>query len=476
MAIETNKKISFGTDGFRGIIASDFTYENVRRIAQGFSDFLAYRGLKNLDTKVVVGYDRRFLSEKFAREFATVLVNNDVNTTLSSTPLSTPVISYLTTKGFKFGVMVTASHNSFLYNGIKIKYEGRSILPLITSEIELYIEKNHSVKIPRMPKREILEYDFKKDYAKYIKEKFNIEKIFSLLKAPVVVDFMYGSAAEVYEELFSKCKNIIPIRTKRDPLFGEISAPEPKEDKLELLKKIVKEKKAICGFALDGDGDRCACVDENSTYLAPTIVSPIILDYLINEKKLKGKIVQAVSLGFLTQRIARENNFIFEFTPVGFKYIAQRIIEGDTLFGAEESGGYSWKGNIPERDGIITMMMMLEIISSKKKTLSQIVKDIEVKYGKSNFIREDLVLNKIISSKYSFAMKVKSKLPKDILSSKVKDVITLDGVKVILENDWWFLARPSGTEPLLRIYVETDSKDNSKKLLSIAKEIVLSII
>lgn len=474
--VETSKKITFGTDGFRGIIAADFTYENVRKIAQGFSDFLAYKGFKDTDTKVFIGYDRRFLSERFAKEFAIVLVNNDIECVLSSTPVTTPLVSYLTTKDFKFGIMVTASHNNFLYNGIKIKYEGRSALPNITSEIELYIEKNRSLKVSRNPKKQIPELDLRKEYVNYIKSRFNLDKIFSQIKGKIVVDFMYGCGAEIYDDLFGKYKNLIPIRTKRDPLFGEISSPEPKEDKLFALKNAVKENKAICGFALDGDGDRFACVDGNGNYLPPTIVAPIILDYLVNFNKLNGKVVQAVSLGFLTQRIAREKNMIFEFTPVGFKYIAERIIEGGTIFGAEESGGYSWKGCLPERDGFVTMLMILEILGNRNQNLVEVVKDIQTRYGKSNFIREDLVITKPVSSKYSFAMKIKSKLPKEILSKKISSIVTLDGIKVILENDWWFLARPSGTEPLLRIYVETDCNDNSKKLISFAKELILSTV
>lgn len=476
LTLETAKKITFGTDGFRGIIAADFTYENIRRIAQGFCDFLAYKGFKDEDVKIFIGYDRRFLSDKFAREFATVLINNDINCVLSSTPVTTPLVSYLTTKDFKFGVIITASHNNFLYNGVKIKHNGRSALPSMTSEIELYIEKNRFIRVSRTPKKPIVEIDPKQDYVNYIRSRFDIDKIFSKIKGNIVVDFMYGCGAEIYNELLGKYKNIVAIRTKKDPLFGEIAAPEPKEDKLDALKSAVKENKAMCGFALDGDGDRFACVDEKANYLAPTIVAPIILDYLVNNKKMDGKVVQAVSLGFLTQRIAREKGMIFEFTPVGFKYIADRIVEGGTIFGAEESGGYAWKGCIPERDGFVTMLMMLEILSESKKSLSEIVKDIESRYGNSYFIREDILINKPVQSKYSFAMKIKSKLPKEILSKKISEIITLDGIRVVLENDWWFLARPSGTEPLLRIYAESDSLENSKKMVSFVKEIVFNAL
>ncbi len=475
MILEASKKISFGTDGFRGVIALDFTYENLRRIAQGFSDFLAYRGERS-KVKVFIGYDRRFLSEKFAKEFARVIINNDIECVVSKTPITTPMVSYLTTTDYNYGIMITASHNNFLYNGIKIKYQGRSVLPSFTSEVELYIEKSRTSTIPKNPRKEVPEVDLREKYIKYLNDRFNVKKIISSINGKVVVDFMYGSAADIAHMIFGDLKNVVMIRTKRDPLFGQILAPEPKEDKLDALKKAVVENKAVCGIALDGDGDRFACVDEKGNYLPPTIVAPIFLDYLANVCGMSGRVVQAVSLGFLTRKIAKEKNFIFEFTPVGFKYIADRIAEGNTLFGAEESGGYSWKGNIPERDGLLSMMMLCEIISSKKQKLSKIVDELLKRYGRSYFLREDSTLSKIIPSKYYFAVKIKSKLPANILSHKVAEVITLDGIKVILDNDWWFLIRPSGTEPLLRIYAEADSKENTKKLISFAKEVVVNSI
>ncbi|MGC8866922.1 MAG: phosphoglucomutase/phosphomannomutase family protein [Elusimicrobiales bacterium] len=476
MMLETSKKLSFGTDGFRGIIALDFTYDNIRRIAQGFADLLAYRGGKVSKIKIFIGYDRRFLSERFAKEFAAVLVNNDFECVVSKTPITTPMVSYLTTTDYNYGVMITASHNGFLYNGVKIKHLGRSVLPSFTSELELYIENNKNVRVSRNLNREIHEADLRENYVRYLNSRFDIKKIVSSINGKIVVDFMYGSSADIAQMIFKGLQNVIMIRTKRDPLFGEISAPEPKEDKLKALKKAVVENNAVCGLALDGDGDRFACVDEKGNYLPPTIVAPLFLDYLVNLRGMKGKVVQAVSLGFLTRRIASEKNLIFEFTPVGFKYIADRMAEGDTLFGAEESGGYSWKGNIPERDGFVSMMMLCEIISFRKKKLSQIVEQLLAKYGSSCFIREDITLSKVIPSKYHFAVKIKSRLPKNIISYKIAEVITLDGIKVILDNDWWFLARPSGTEPLLRIYAEADSKSNTKKLISFAKDLVLGSI
>lgn len=470
------KEIKFGTDGFRGVISDDFNYENVRIVAQGFCDWLSNKGFKNENLKVFIGYDRRFLSDKFAKEFASVVINNDISCIVSKTPLPTPMVSYLTVKDYTFGIVITASHNGYWYNGIKIKYKGRSVVPSLTSEIELYIMKNMKRHISRIPKKNITELDLRKDYVDYITKKFNLEHIFSKIKNKIVFDLMYGSAGDVFDMIFSKYKNVVAINKEHDPLFGEYGSPEPVEKRLIRLKEEIKKQKAVCGFALDGDGDRFALIDSNGRYYTPSEISAIILKYLIDYKKLSGRVVQAVSLGFLTQRIAREKNLLFEFVPVGFKYIASRIIDSDALFGAEESGGYSWRGNIPERDGFVSSLMILEIMANLSKKIDEIYKDIEKRYGSCCFLREDLTLNKIVSSKYSFAMRIRSKLPKTILNKNIKDIITLDGIRVNLENDWWFLIRPSGTEPYLRIYVETDNLKNSKLLLNYAKELLVNLV
>jgi phosphomannomutase len=463
-------KIKFGTDGFRSIICDSFTYENIRIIAQGFCEWLAYNGYKKSSTRIFVGYDRRFFSDRFAREFATVLINNDFDCVLSKTAVTTPMVSYLTTQNFTFGIMITASHNHYLYNGVKIKYQGRSVLPRITAEMEMYIDKIKKSYISRIPKKEILEEDLRNEYINYLTGNFKINDILKKINGKVVFDFMYGSGADIYGLLFNS-KKIVAINTEIDPLFGEINSPEPVESKLSKLKEVVKKEKAICGFALDGDGDRFAIVDEKGNYFTPQKVAPMILNYLVEKKNMKGRVVQAVSLGYLTQRIAREKNFIFEFTPVGFKYIADRISMGDTIFGAEESGGYCWKGNIPERDGFMTSLIFLEMISEMGLSITKIYENIKNKYGDSYFIREDLHVEKIPFSKYSYAVKIKSKLPKTILNKNIKEVLTLDGIKVILENDWWFLIRPSGTEPLIRIYAEAENEKSVKDLIKFAKEI-----
>jgi phosphomannomutase len=254
-------------------------------------------------------------------------------------------------------------------------------------------------------------------------------------------------------------------------MFGGI-APEPVEKNLAELIDTVKKKKAVMGIALDGDADRFALVSDKGVYMTPCQIAPMLLDYLLKRGAIKGKVAQSVSMGYLTRRITKAAGLQFEETPVGFKYIAEKMISEDVAFGAEESGGYAWKGNIPERDGVLTALMFLEMAVKTGKTVSALYSDIEARYGKSVFIRRDVELEKAIPNKHSFAVKLKKRLPKTILGRKVLDTNTIDGLKIILEDDCWLLMRPSGTEPLLRTYAETESQDNTKKFLEFAAKLM----
>ncbi len=461
-------QITFGTDGFRGVISRDFTYDAVRKIAQGLADYIAYKNMRVAEKpNVVVGYDRRFMSDRFAAAVADVLTANGIVCVVSDSPLPTQAVSWLTSSKFGLGVMITASHNKYFYNGVKIKQNGRSAPPSVTAELENYISKavpmrNAVVPAPRK--------SFKKDYVDYLKSRVPVAQILSKLTGPVVVDFMYGAGAEIANEIFNS-KNIIKIRAAADPLFGGIT-PEPVENNLAELIDAVKKNKAVMGIALDGDADRFALVSDKGVYMTPCQIAPMLLEYLLKRNGLKGKVAQTVSMGYLTKRIAKAANLQFEETPVGFKYIAEKMISEDVSFGAEESGGYAWKGNIPERDGILTALMFIEMTVKTKRTVSDIYKDVEARYGKSSFIRRDLKLEKAIPNKHSFAVKLKKKLPKTILGRKVLDTNTIDGLKIILEDDCWLLVRPSGTEPLLRTYAETESRENTIKFLEFAAKLM----
>lgn len=459
--------ISFGTDGFRGVIARDFTYDVVRKIAQGTADYLSYKYMRTEKPTVAVGYDRRFMSDRFARVLAEILSVNGFNVTLSATPLSTPAVSLLTARGYGIGVVITASHNSHYYNGIKVKQNGRSAPPSVTAEIENYVAKAVPMKHAAA---QVQVKDFRPAYVEYLNSKVPAAKVQARLSAPVVVDFMYGAGAETAGELFNS-KNIIKLRDRHDPLFGGIS-PEPVEKNLLDLTAAVKKHKALFGVALDGDADRFALVSDKGQYMTPCQTAPLLLDYLLSKGQYKGKIVQAVSMGFLTRRIARAANLAFDEVPVGFKYIAEKMLSEDVTFGVEESGGYAWKGNLPERDGALTALFVMELAVKTGKTVSALYAEIEKKYGKSCFVRRDFKLDKPIPNKHSFAVKIKKKLPKLLLGHKITETNTIDGLKIVLDNDWWVLMRPSGTEPLLRTYAETDGQENTKKLLDLAFKLV----
>lgn len=460
-------QISFGTDGFRGLIAKDFTYDVVRKTAQGMADYIAYKYMRTEKPTVAVGYDRRFMSDLFARTLADVLAANGLHVTLSSTPLPTPAVSLLTAKGYGMGVVITASHNNHYWNGIKVKQNGRSAPPAVTADIENYVAKA----VPMKPNgAAVAVKDFRPAYVDYLNSRVNSAKLLPKLPGPVVIDFMHGVGAETAAALFNS-KNVIKLRERHDPLFGGVS-PEPVEKNLQPLMEAVKKHKALFGVALDGDADRFALVSDKGVYMTPCQTAPLMLEHLLTTGKYKGKIAQAVSMGYLTKRIARAANLPFEETLVGFKYIAEKMLNEDVTFGVEESGGYTWKGNLPERDGALTALFVMDMVVKTGKSISELYAALEKKYGKSAFIRRDFKLEKAIPNKHSFAVKIKKKLPKILLGHKITETNTIDGLKIVLDNDWWVLMRPSGTEPLLRTYAETESQENTKKFLDLAFKLI----
>ncbi len=465
-----SNEIKFGTDGWRGIIARDFTFENVRKVARATADAILNGALKQPKTPgsgVIIGYDRRFLSERFAAEAAGILKANKIDVSLTDRPVPTPAVSLMTQKKFGMGIMITASHNPHIYNGFKVKTNGRTAPESITSAIENNIGKTPvaAAKFPEISKKSLHE-----PYLNYLNSKMRINSIAKQLRKPVVFDFMHGCAAEVMGGII-KSKNIVSIHAKHDPMFGGIP-PEPVEQNLQELIKTVQARHASAGIAFDGDADRIGLVDDCGKYMTPCQIFPLLLEYLLHTRKLRGKIVQAVSMGYMAKRIARSYSLPFEEVPVGFKFIAEKMLTEDVAMGAEESGGYAWKGNLPERDSALNALLILEMLTTTKKKISQLYAEIEKKHGKSCFQRCDLTLIKIIPDKSVFAEKLKKKIPKTLLGRNIAEINGIDGLKVILDNDHWFLMRPSGTEPLLRTYAETDSPSKTKELLNTARKLV----
>ncbi|MDD5628422.1 MAG: phosphoglucomutase/phosphomannomutase family protein [Elusimicrobia bacterium] len=462
--------IRFGTDGWRGVMARDFTFENVRRVAQAIADHLHDEILKASNRKktpwaapVVVGYDRRFQSEAFAREIAQVLEGSKLGAVCLSESLPTPAVSLLTQRSKGLGVVVTASHNPAAYNGIKIKFAGLTAPESLTRAIEACLDRSQPTRAA-----EIKTKSGRDAYLQYLRAKADIPVIRAKLKKPFVIDYLYGSAAGLLEEVLP-APRLVAMHAEHDPLFAGI-APEPVADNLKELCARVKAEKAVIGIALDGDGDRVGVVDENGVYLTPCQVFPMIARYLIERKKLKGKIVQTVSLGCLAARIAKAHGLPFEEVPVGFKHVAERLTSGDAVIGGEESGGYGWHGGLAERDGLRTALLLLEMLAVTGRTPAQLWKETESKYGASHFKRLDLRLHKAVPDKAAFAAKLIKKLPKRVLGAEIQSLSQIDGLKIMLAGDHWLLMRPSGTEPLMRTYAETDSPKRTADLLELAKK------
>lgn len=461
--------IHFGTDGWRGVIAWDFTFDNVRKMAQALADFINLNAPSELGNKTniaAVGYDRRFLSDKFAADIASILKLNKIDVVLVDKPVSTPVMSCLSYTKFWICIMVTASHNPPHYNGIKIKIDGGPISSKLTKEIEELIGQKSVLYIPGHQVDAVS--GLEKIYFKYIGSKVNLKKALSL-KGKIAVDYMHGSAAGYFEQIFGE-NRVIVLNDSHDPCFGGIK-PEPKESSLSALKKAVIANKCLLGAAFDGDGDRTAIIDEKGKYLTPCSVSALVLNHLVKNKKLKGRVLQCISMGYLNKRIARAAGLDFEEVPVGFKYISERTALEDIAFGAEESGGYCWNGLMPERDGLTLVMYILEIMAARKMSLSELVKELEKQYGTSCYQRRDFEISKPVD-RGTLAEKLKKKLPKKILGRAVSEVYTFDGLKIILDNDEWLLIRPSGTEPLLRLYCETANKKQTEEFLNFGEKLL----
>ena len=457
-------EIKFGTDGWRGMIAREFTFHNVRRVSQAMAQYIREEALKEKKSipPIVIGYDRRFQSEVFAKEAAKVFAGNKIKTILASETLTTPAVSFLTHKLKSWGLVVTASHNPPTYNGIKIKHDGRGAMEIITHSVEEYIDKDSPAHGSDFEER-----SFKKDYLSYLKSRVDIAKI-KKIKKSIVIDYMHGAAGGLLEEVLPGNK-IISLRSERDPLFGG-HAPEPVEANLKELSARVVSEKAALGIAVDGDADRFALVDDKGKYLTPCQIFPLVIRYLVERKKIKGKIVQSVSMGYLAERMAKDYGVDFEELPVGFKHVAEALAVGGAAIGGEESGGYSWTQKVAERDGLLTALLFLEMIATENKPISQMWNEIAQKYGKSFFKRVDFHLHKPVAYKNLFVSRLIKKLPKKILGSEIKNLIQIDGLKIVLNEGHWLLMRPSGTESLMRVYAESDSSEKTQALLDIAKK------
>jgi phosphomannomutase len=464
-------KIKFGTDGWRAVIARDYTFENVERVAQAYADYLLKDG--NTKSFVVVGYDRRFLSEMFAQRAAEVLAGNGLRISLFNEAAPTPLISWAVKElNAQGGVVITASHNPPDFNGFKIKASwGGSASPETTAAVEKLVDAQKPKRGELAAKGAELLAPAIESYRAQIVSYIDLDRL-RKAKASVVVDPMHGSGGTWVESFLNGGElKVETIRGYRDPLFGGVN-PEPIDKNLAALKKRVIENKALVGLATDGDADRVGAVNELGETMTMHDVVPLILLHLVRKRKMTGGVVRTFSQSVLLKRMAAALNLKLYETPIGFKYVADLMLNDDILIGAEESGGIGVKGHIPERDGILNSLLFLEAIITAGKTPTEMLRELHHEFGEFHFGRTDLVVE--MEHGKQLLETLKQSPPANFAGLKVASIETTDGTKLVFEDDSWILFRQSGTEPMLRIYAEAADVPKMRVLLSAGEQLAHS--
>jgi len=460
-------KIKFGTDGWRGVISEDFTFRNVRRVAQAIADYYNRRlNNKGQKPKIAVGYDTRFLSDRYAKEVSQVLAGNGIDVILSDRAIPTPMLSFaVKNKKLTAGVMITASHNPAEYNGIKIKTSSGAAAGLeVTDKIERLLSGASGI-THRLSGR-IKEEDLTKDYMSFLKSYIDLRR-FKNAKFKVLVDAMYGSGNGFIADILKGTKIKLQfMRSDVNPSFAGIR-PEPVLENLRpTVERLKKEKFDLC-LVLDGDADRIACFAGRGVFISPQKILGLLTLHLSQDRKMSGGVVKTIVGTTLIDKITKQLNLRLFETPVGFKYISALMEKENVLVGGEEAGGIGFKGYIPERDGTLAGLLLLEMMIYRNKTMLEILNEMEDRFGRYYYLREDLKLQ-APSSKLQDLQKIKRILGKEVV--EVKDY---DGIKLICSDGSWLMFRSSGTEPLIRVYAESGGLKRSEKLIEFGKGLIL---
>ncbi len=457
--------IKFGTSGWRAVMGEEFTFQNVRLVVQAVANHLRKKSPDD-QISVLVNYDTRFLSERFAFEAAKVLSHNMIHVYLSDrdAPSQAQAFQIIQRKA-QAGINFTASFNPPEYNGLKLNSEtGAPALSELTEKIEKEIElltKDYSF-CPLYPKTEFIErIDLQKDYLSFIQNKIDFDTI-RKSKIKVAVDLLYGTSREYLDEILEE--NHIPVEEIHgyiDPYFGGIT-PSCTVENLQELMKLVKEKNCHVGIATDADGDRFGILDESGNFVIQNLILSLVLDYLVTVKKWKGGVARSVATTHLVDRIARKHSLPLFKTPVGFKYLADLFLKKKIVFGAEESACMAIKDHIPEKDGIFAGLLVVEMMATVGKSLSEMIQDLFRTYGK----REGKLKNTPLTpEKEEMLNNLRKHPPSRLGEREVTGIETIDGIKLDFSDDDWVLLRFSGTEPVIRCYAEAGSKKEVENLV-----------
>lgn len=460
-------KIGFGTDGWRGVIAENYTFDNVRRAAQGFASYLLEQGKEG--QWVVVGHDKRFASEDFAATTAEVLAGNGFRVYLTDGATPTPVISFAVVHKKACGaVNITASHNPPTDNGFKVRNEtGGAIDPEGLKRIEALIpdavdEVKHIPLEEGTRDSKIVMFDASEPYIENLKKLVDLQKLKDA-GFTVMVDAMWGNGAGWFPRLLEGGKTrVIEIHNVRNPAFPEMIRPEPIRPNIDVGLQATVENNADVLLITDGDADRCGIGDENGEFINQLRVYALLALYLLEIRGERGAIVKTLSTTTMLNKLGKLYDVPVYETGVGFKYVAPKMTETDAMIGGEESGGYAFRGNVPERDGILANLYFLDFMVSTGKKPTELLKMLFEKAGEHFYDRIDTPFS---GDRKTREQMIRNANPETLGGLKVTKLSTIDGFQFRLEDGGWLLIRFSGTEPIMRVYCETTHQDKVQAIL-----------
>lgn len=459
--------IKFGTDGWRAVIGEEYTFANVRIVTQAVADYLKQENLAARG--LIVGYDTRFGSERFANAAAEVLAGNGIHVYLTQKATPTPVISYaILDKKAGGAAIITASHNPGTDNGYKYKPEyAGSASPEVVSKLEANLEVTP---VQRMDLKDaerqglVERIDGIPAYFKQVGNLVDLEQI-KRAGLTIIVDTMYGAGAGYYSQMLDGgATRVIPINAERNPIFPGIRAPEPIDSNLAKLKKVVKESGANVGLAFDGDADRVGLVDEKGRFINQLQVFGLLAYYLLEVRGWRGAIVKSLSTTSMVDRLGELYKVPVFQTPVGFKHIGPKMLEEQAIIGGEESGGFGFANHIPERDGILAGLFLIDFMLKQNKTPSELLQSLFDRVGAHYYDRLDMTYP--AEQRPQIMQRVADAQPESLVGQRVVNISTEGGYKYTLEDGSWLLIRFSGTEPLLRVYTETRSQEAVPQMIA----------
>ena len=458
--------IRFGTSGWRGILAREVTLSKVVTLANAIAVYLSL-GDPEARRVVRLGYDTRFFSRLFAELIACTLVRSGVSVDFEAYPITTPALSFATIQGkYDLGINVTASHNPFYYHGVKLTTRTGLADGSLTGQIEALCDKSTVVPKPIENEGMLRSVSAKEDYVEHLCSLLDVQAIYKA-NPFVVYDSLYGASARCFGSLLNKVGAVaFPLHAQPDPYFGGLDETAPSPRALRDLAYEVRQRGALLGLATDGDGDRFGVMDDQGVYVDNTDLIALIVDYLLRVRGERGAVVKSVSTSSMVDRIARAFGVEVIESPVGFKNIASRMVQSSGLLGVEESGGFAYSPNIPDKDGLLTDMFALEMRVKEGPFHEQLLR-LRSRYGELTFQRLDIPIAEARSEK-AFRLAIES-LPSAFQGASMLHDSSLDGYKRYFEDDSWILIRPSGTENKIRLYFESASLDVFRAMLAWAE-------